>query len=283
MFSFVSGALRSALVCKSEKKASAARHGAWRRPNFEDMENRFSPSSLSGDFALLDEFGVYQMAGGKLSVTNPKTEIGGPVGIGPHASNNSSDGQIDGNLVVDPTASNKPGNLQIAGGTVVRDLQPVENAAEDAASRIANMTATQSFNSINNSMTINRTQTVNVISVGSVQLNGSAALTLHGGANDYFLINVSGKYAMTGTASIKLTGGISETHVIFNITGSGEQVAFTGKSVGEGTYIAPGRDIAVSGAIVNGVLIGAENHQIAITSGAKVQVNSPHFQAPYWL
>ena len=282
MFSFVTRVLRSALACKAVKKVSAIRQGAWRRPSVEDMEGRFSPS-LAGDFALLDEFGVFQMAGGKLSVTNPQTEIGGDVGIGPNATNNSSDGRIDGKLVVDFSAHNNPGNLQIAGGTVHRDLSNVEDAAWDAFGIIANLNATQSFNSIHNSMTINATQTINVINVGSIQLDGSSVLTLHGSANAYFFINVSGNYAQTGNSAIHLTGGVPSTHVIFNITGKGQQVAFTGKSVGEGTYLAPQRDIAVSGATVNGVLIGGDGHQIAITSGARVQVNTPHFSAPSWM
>ena len=283
MFSFVSSTLRSARARKSMRD-SATRQAAWRRPGFEDMENRYSPSSLFSDFAVLDEFGVFQMAGGQLSITNPQTEIGGDTGLGPHAVQNASDSQIDGKFVVDLTANNNhSNNLRIAGGTVYRNLQTAENYAEDAASRIGRMTATQTFNSINNSMTINATQTINVISVNQIQLDGSSTLTLHGSANAYFFINVSGKYSMTGTSAIHLTGGVSTTHVIFNITGTGEQVAFTGQSVGVGTYLAPNRDISVSGATVNGVLIGGENHQIAITSGAHVQVNTPHFSAPYWL
>jgi choice-of-anchor A domain-containing protein len=105
-------------------------------------------------------------------------------------------------------------------------------------------------------------------------------LTLNAGKNDYFIINVSGKYAMSGTSAIRLTGGIDTTRVLFNITGTGEQVAFTGKSVGVGTYLAVNRDISVSGATINGSVIGGMNHKIALTSAAKVQVNTPHFAPP---
>jgi len=108
-------------------------------------------------------------------------------------------------------------------------------------------------------------------------MSGSSTLTLKGGFNDYFFINVSGKYAMSGSSQIKLTGGINTTHVIFNIVGSGEAVAFSGSSVGVGTYLANDRDINVSGATINGVLIGAKNHKIALTSGAQIQVDTPHF------
>ena len=276
--------MRSLLTPTTHRKRAQARQAAWRKPQVEDVEGRISPTSLASDFAVLDEFGVFAMTNSKLSMTNPQTIVGGDVGLGPHATQNSSDGVIQGKLVVDPTANNSHNNnVRIASGTVTRNLQPAVNDAIDASNRVAAMHPTQTFNSISNSMTINRTTQINVINVNSVQLNGSAALTLHGGANDYFFINVSGNFAMTGTSAIKLTGGINTTHVLFNIEGTGQQVAFTGKSTGVGTFMALNRDIAVSGATVNGVLIGGQNHQIAITSGAHVQVNTPHFAAPSWL
>src|SRR5258707_239968 len=111
-------------------------------------------------------------------------------------------------------------------------------------------------------------------------MSGPSTFTLNGAAGDYFFINVTGNFSMTGSSKMVLTGGLVEEHIIFNILGSGQQVAFRGSSYGVGTFLAVNRDISVSGATVFGSLIGAQNHQIAITSGAQVQVNAPHFQAP---
>jgi choice-of-anchor A domain-containing protein len=250
------------------------------RPRLEVLEDRAAPSSLFSDFAALHPYGVLALSGSKLDITNPQTRVGGAVGLGPHATQNFSDGEIDGNLVLDYTANNShSNNVRIQGSTVRQDLQAAVNAAIDASDVIAHLHATQQFVTIPRSQTIVRTTHENVIDVGSVQLDGSSVLTLHGSSSDYFLFNVTGKFAMTGDSQIKLTGGIDSTHVLFNVVGTGEAVAFTGKSVAVGTFLADNRDINVSGATVNGVLIGAMDHKIALTSGAQIQVNTPHFDA----
>jgi ice-binding like protein len=260
-----------------------------RRLGSEMLEQRCAPAGLANlmaDFGAdrLGVYGVFGMSGCKMDITNPQTEIGGDVGLGPNAVQNFSDGKIDGDLNIDPTTNNShSNNVKLTGQVNVFDLTPTNAAALDASSVVAALHTTQTVGAITGSKTINSAagnNVINVISASNVQLNGSASLTLNGNASDYFFINVTGNFAMTGTSSIKLTGGIQETHVLWNILGSGQQVAFTGKSVGEGTFIAVNRDIAVSGATVEGVLIGGMNHHIAITSGAHVQVNAPHFAAP---
>jgi choice-of-anchor A domain-containing protein len=247
----------------------------------DGLEERIAFSlsdTLKADFSILKDFGVLGLSGAKIDITNSKTTIGGDVGIGPGGKQNFSDGFIDGKLVVDPTADNsKSNNVKKTFGTITKNLQPAVAAAIEASNAIANSPATKTISSINGSQTIFSTTHINVVKTGSITLDGSATLTLSANSNDYFLFNVTGKFAMTGSSKIKLTGGINTTHVIFNIIGSGEQVAFTGSSVAVGTFLAVNRDISVSGATVNGVLIGAMNHKIAITSGAQVQVNTPHF------
>jgi choice-of-anchor A domain-containing protein len=191
-----------------------------------------------------------------------------------------ADGQIAGKLVVDPTADNSKGNnVNEEFGIVTAGLGAANAAAIDAANEIGSLKPTQEFDSINGSHTIGANGSMNVISVGDVQLDGSSTLTLKGCASDYFFINVSGKFAMTGTSSIQLDG-VDPSHVIFNIEGSGQQVAFTGKSEAVGTFLAINRDVAVSGATVNGQIIAGMCQDIAITSGAKVDVCSPPFCPP---
>ena len=261
-----------------------------RRPQLEVLEDRAVPASLAADFNLLHPYGVLGLDGAKVSMSNPQTHIGGSVGIGPNGIQNFSDGRIDDGLIIDPSTNNsKSNNASISDGVTVMDMYPTVAAALDASAQIAAMTPTQTLGSITGSMTLTSnpgtasSPAVNVINVGNIQLDGSSTLTLKGndpGGYDWFIFNVTGKFAMTGTSAIKIVGTFDSTHVLFNIIGTGEQVAFTGKSTGVGTFLAPQRDISDSGATVNGVLIGAENHQIAITSGARVQVNTPHFNVP---
>jgi hypothetical protein len=240
------------------------------RPQLEALEDRAAPSGLGADFAVLGDYAVLALSGSKVDITNPQTQINGNVGLGQDATQNFSDGRINGQLRVDPTANNsKSNNVQVACGTVKRDLSCADQAAADASCEIASLCPTQNVSNITGSTTVCSTRTVNVLDVNNVQLDGSSTLTLKGGQNDYFLINVSGKFAMTGTSSINLSG-VRTSHVLFNFVGRGQQVAFTGKSRAQGSFLLRSRDCSVSGATVNGAIIGASCQQIAITSGAQV-------------
>jgi choice-of-anchor A domain-containing protein len=242
------------------------------RPILEALEDRSAPSVFPVfELTDLEHFGVLGLTGAKIDMSNPQTRVGGDVGIGPNGTLNFADGQIEGRLIVDPTANGSHrGNVHILGGIVTQDLQMTVGEATDLSNQAAALAPTQTFGQIGGSQTINSTVQINVIKVGSVQLNGSATLTLNGGPSDFFVINVTGTFAMTGTSAIKLTGGIQPAHVLFNIVGKGEQVAFTGKSVATGVFLAVNRDIADAGATINGSLIGGMNHQISVVSGSQV-------------
>ena len=111
--------------------------------------------------------------------------------------------------------------------------------------------------------------------VKDVVLNGST-VTLKGVAGDSFILNVTGKFVLNGGSRI-VASGIQPKDILYNIIGSGEQVAFTGggggsgccKSSADGTLIALNRNIALSPGLVNGELIGGLN--ISIVSGASVK------------
>jgi hypothetical protein len=249
-----------------------ARRTTRTRMTLESLEARDQPSTLASDFSSssLGQYNVLALDGAKIDITNPQTVIMGNVGLDAHAKENFSDGHITGQLIIDATADiTHSNNVKVDQGIQKVSTAAANAAAIDASSQIAAMTPTRSIADIRNSLTIQGNGGVNVVNVKSIQLDGSSALTLKGGANDYFLINVSGKFAMTGNTMIALDG-VQQSHVIFNILGSGEQVAFTGKSFAQGSFLAVNRDISVSGATVYGQLIGGENHQIAITSGAHV-------------
>ncbi len=260
----------AALRVQPRRAPGKVRHAAPTRLGLEDLDGRILPSTVAGDFALLSQYNVLGLAGSKVAITNPQTVVMGNLGLDANAQENFSDGQINGHLIIDATADiSHSNNVKLGGPTQIINAAATDAAAIDASNQIAAMTPTQTLGDIRNSLTIAGNGGVNVINVNSIQLDGSSALTLQGGPNDVFYINVSGKFAMTGNTAIQLSG-VSQSHVIFNIIGSGEQVAFTGKSFAQGSFLAVNRDIAVSGATVFGQLIGSEGHQIAITSGAEV-------------
>src|SRR5262249_61867428 len=91
-----------------------------------------------------------------------------------------------------------------------------------------------------------------VIAARSVPLCGSETLTLVCGPSDSFLFNVPGRFVLSGTSSIHLSGGVLPTNVLFNVLGSekGGTVEFTGKSLAIGTFLIPDRSFSLGPAVL---------------------------------
>ena len=105
--------------------------------------------------------------------------------------------------------------------------------AQSVSQYASGLTATQTFGTINNNLTINGNGGLNVINVGSVQ---NANLTINGSANDYFVFNVS-----TGIQTnrvMTLTGGVTASHILWNLTGTGTVLQTSGGNVLVGTFLA---------------------------------------------
>jgi choice-of-anchor A domain-containing protein len=254
---------------KSEKPTFGRRISGPPKLGVECLEGRIAPSS----FPQLPPtgFAVLALSGDKLSMTNPKTTVVGDVGLEGGVQQNLADGQVQGNYLLASGLSPRLHNVAVTGD--VQTSHHISQAQEDAveaSKEIAALHPTLSLGSINHSTTISAHGAMTVVNVDKIQLDGSSVLTIHGCNDQYVFINVCGKFAMTGQTQIKLEGGITASHVIFNIIGTGEQVAFTGKSNATGTFLAVNRNIAVSGATIQGELIGGECGQIALTSGAQV-------------
>ena len=120
---------------------------------------------------------------------------------------------------------------------------------------------------------------VNVICVGDISLSGKQ-LTLFAPAGGSFIINVRGKFVLTGGGQgpqVRVAGGVQPKDVLFNIIGSGSDVSFSGGGGGvnccaavvDGTILAPLRKIKLSPGLVNGAVISAK--EISIVSGSSVR------------
>ncbi|MGH7135890.1 MAG: beta strand repeat-containing protein, partial [Pirellulales bacterium] len=215
-------------------------------------------------------FAVLGVDHSTIAISGSNTTINGNLGLGPNGTQNFSTGTINGNYDVDPTADNTHTNsVAVAASTSVTDLSGAVADAETASTAIAGMTATQSLGAITGSSTITGDGGVNVIDVSSISLSGTSSLNLSGGPNDVFYINDPGDFVMTDSSTIGGVG-VTPSQVIFNITGSGNAVSFSGSSVGGGTFLAIEREIDVAGAIVNGAMIGGENANVSLTADAEI-------------
>lgn len=216
-------------------------------------------------------FAVY--AGGSLTVNG--TTINGDLGLGPNGTQNFGTGPtVSGTYLVDDTANNSHSYSggSISGGTVVQDINSVGALVSSVSAYATGLTATATFGLIQNNTTITGNGGYNIINVGSISINGTKKLTLQGGANDVFVLNVSDSvsFFQVNSTPIVLSGGVTANHVLFNLLNtSGAANALTvGTNVTlVGTFIAPSAsmNLMLSDNIYGGLFAGGNN--LAINSG----------------
>lgn len=136
-------------------------------------------------------------------------------------------------------------------GTKAQDftLASTVQKAADFSKTIAGFAATQTFGQNDNVQTLTGNGGVNVVDILGGNVNGT--VTLHGGANDIFYINVTANMAMTG---VVLSGGVTAGHVFWNII-NGQNANLSGTL--NGTFLAfnangQATSINVNQATVNG-------------------------------
>jgi len=170
--------------------------------------------------------------------------------------------------------------VKVANGV---DLSAEINAAYAAAANAAGLGCTKSFTKLDGSAVkiITGVSGLNVICVQDIVLSGKQIL-LTGPADALFVFNVTGKFVLTGGGAgpqirVDQSAGILPKNVLYNIIGTGPDVAFSGGGGGEnccaaivdGTLLAPDRKINLSPGLVNGEVISAQN--INIVSGSSVR------------
>ena len=113
-----------------------------------------------------------------------------------------------------------------------------------------------------------------VMGGGSNNANGGT-LTLKGAAGSAFVLNISGAFSLGGNAKILLTGGLTVSDVLFNVTGSNSTFSIGGNALFNGTLLAYNssgaqRTLTITGhdTLINGELIA---NKINLQSGAHVK------------
>jgi hypothetical protein len=221
---------------------------------------------------------VLQLGGGDVNATGSAGGVNGDVCVGP---NGSLD--VTGSQFVTGTIHLAPGDPLTKSGTgligpVLRN-QDLSGRITDtiaAANDFAALLCTQTFTTWKGARVIVGAGGQNVICVGDVNLSGNSVVTLSGGANDTFVVNVTGKLKLTDSSKI-VASGVPRSSIIYNVIGSGQQVVLSSASGGgakccsaslDGTLLAIRRAISFGPGLNNGEVISGQS--ISLGGGSSV-------------
>jgi hypothetical protein len=243
-------------------------------------------SSLDMDGAsLYAAFALAGMASDNFITSNPQTTIYGNGALGPFGTAQSgSDAHFTGFFTADNTSPTTASSVSsthwvIDGGVKTQSLSAVVADVNSVSTYAASLTPDFSFTSITSARTINPmiragvTDLVTVVNIGTVSFTGSSQiLTLSGGSNAYFVVNVANQIKLTqGVVAIALSGGLTASHVLFNLTANNSglnALDISGNATVNGTFVAPNANINLHAGTVNGaVLTGVD---LTLVSGSVI-------------
>lgn len=193
------------------------------------------------NLSTASEFTIFQRGGANLEMSSGIL-VNGNAALGPAGNQEfSANPSISGNYYTDPTATNvDPTEASIGGSHVVQDLSGAAsdvNAASTALKSLdGSLGATHTLGNVNGSTTIASVGSINIVEIGSIALSSTELLTLSGGADDYFYIDVSGSGDFSASSGIQLNG-VDIAHVIFVWGGDLQQ---SGDSTLRGTHLVDG-------------------------------------------
>ncbi len=228
---------------------------------------------------------VLELGPASVSITGPAGGVIGDVSIAAGGKLSMSGSQfISGTVRLGPGATFTDSSSGNAGSVQQNvDLSAQIAAAYAAYSSASNMPCTQTFALLDGKAitTITGNAGVNVICVKDIVLAGRQ-IVLTGPSSAKFIFNISGKFVFTGGGygpqiRVDQNAGIQTSAVLYNVLGSGADVAFSGGGGGanccaaivDGTILAPYRKIALSPGLVNGEVISGKD--ISIVSGSSVR------------
>jgi hypothetical protein len=207
--------------------------------------------------------------GADFGIGSGATTITGDVALGPNSSGTVEKATINGNLFVDSTSTTSiHSDVVVTGSTFLN--QNLSGAVADAfaaSNFFKSLAPTQTFADITGDFTITGTAGRNVISLNSVNEQGT--LTINGSSTSQFVFNITAGFILNG-GSIVLAGGVTPDNVLFNFNGAGDGITLN-KPVGDamGIFLAPQRDIILDKATLIGAIIGGgDGNKLVVHSGA---------------
>jgi hypothetical protein len=215
------------------------------RPALEALEDRSLPSSGPLGLGAAGSFAVLGINGGVVNLNS--SSIVGNVGLGPNETSSLQKTTVTGQFLYDPTStpdlSRLNNNFNVSGGVVTTDLSQAAADANAASSADAALTPTQTLGNVTTSVTVTGNGGTNVVAMSSLTYGSGGTLTLQGGANDVFIINVAGGFTFY-QGTIALSGGVTADHVLFNFPTTGSLIDLSkSNNVINGTFLAPSRNV----------------------------------------
>ncbi|HUJ08428.1 MAG TPA: collagen-binding domain-containing protein [Verrucomicrobiae bacterium] len=193
----------------------------------------------------VENFAAY--ANGSLNVSGTTT-INGDLGLGPNGTQN---------FLTTPTVS---GTYSKSG------LDYVSTTITSVSAYAAGLMANQTISYINNGTTITGNGGYTIVNVGSISLSGVGGhkLTLSGGADDIFVLNVSNSvsFLQTSWAPVVLSGGVTADHVLFNLLNASptaNALFVTNGVTLVGTFIAPNASMLLGSVTLDGGVFAGGN------------------------
>ncbi len=224
------------------------------------------PAHATINLGAASNYAVFELDNNLFKLSN--VTVNGDVAVGAGGTVNVvAPSVIDGDVYKDSTASVTNAGT-ITGAIYTQNMSQAVTDAINASNAAKALAATQTFSKITANKTITGNGGQNVIQVAGLDLNNEN-LTLSGGANDKFYINITGDLIMDGTAKIILTGGVTSDNVLLNFTKTGAKL--TTKKMGNvinGIVLAPDSVISFYGTFNGRVIAGGGT--MTFLSGAVV-------------
>lgn len=212
------------------------------------------------DMSPLTPFAVF---GNKLNLKN--VTIGDPaakgdVGVSKNGTITlDATGTINGDVYLDnPSSSTLNGTYGSLNVDV--DLSAAQSLVSSASSTLEGLTADQTYTTWNTTQTIAGNGGVNVLSItGDIGLN-NATVTLTGGPNDIFVINLEGKFEVKGAGKIIAGSGMDASRILINVIGTlggpGGNVVKGENCEVHGTFLVTARQVDIKGSSIFGAIYG---------------------------
>lgn len=238
------------------------------------------------ELGLAANYAGLEVGSSLFSISKDTTVVNGNAGVDGNGSLSfTGGGVINGEIDAGSGAS-----LTITGGSTATggvmqsyaSMSQVVQDAQNAAAYYAALTPGQTLSSLGTG-TLTGSGGLDVYQInGDLSLSRSN-LTLSGGANDFFVINITGAINLSGGSNI-LLNGISPDQVVFNLIGTGTKMTTTGESDTNGIFLAENGAINISGGVHDSEFIagGALTWQsgVQVTQAAAALVPVPEL-APW--
>jgi hypothetical protein len=118
----------------------------------------------------------------------------------------------------------------------------------------------------------------------ALAIAANGIITINGGANDVFIIQVNGAFSLGAGAQVKLTGGVQASNVFWQVNGAfsagagaqfaGTALASTAGTIGAGSLVN-GRVLAQAAVTLDDDQFYSAPPTITLTGGAAADINNP--------